>query len=167
MILSAVRIVLISLIVGWLASVGFGMWMARLQYLEIYNSRTYNVPRAVLLWRLDPRLHAFDPAMIFAPDRVATEYQWRVEHILTVGAGLILPQVLVVMVILAWLVMRSVQRRHYQPVQFGAVTGGLAGIAHAATILALHTPPPLAIGTCVLMVGVGIFAALNAPVSQM
>lgn len=163
MIRSAVRIALVSLAIGWLASLVFALYMARLQYLEIYDNRIYNVPRTILLPNLDPRWHIFDPATIFVPNRVAAEYEWRIVRKLTVGPALLLPQMLIVSAVLSWQIMHTLRRNRYNPLHFGVVTGGLVGIVQVITLLALQTMPPLAIAEGALMIGIGLLAATTAP----
>ena len=118
----------ITLVVGWLAAIGFGLWIAHLQYDEV----SANLP----------------------PSQVSSVYQTRIDRELLHGPLLFLPQVGVMVAVLAW----QVTRRGGDARIYATVTGTLVSFTESVIALVMQVPGIFVVLLWLLLVGAGIFA---------
>jgi hypothetical protein len=125
------RAVLITLITGWLAALIFGLWIARLQYNEV----SATLPN----------------------DRVAAEYEARIDRELHHGLLLFLPQVGVMTAIVAWQIALRANRTN-KPRLYGAITGASLATIQSIIALVMQVPWIFIVVLWVLFIGTGTVA---------
>jgi H+/Cl- antiporter ClcA len=123
-----IRVMLITLVIGWFAALLFGLWIARLQYDEV--------------------------SATLPPNQVSTEYELRIDRELKHGLLLFLPQVGVMAAILAWQVAYRATGSN-NPQLFGALTGTLLASIQSIIALVLQIPWIYIIMLWLLFIGTG------------
>lgn len=121
----------IALIIGWLAALGFGLWIAKLQYDEV---------------------NAYLPL-----EKANAAYQSRIDGELQHGPLLFLPQIGVMAAVLAWQVARRAKDAN-KPRLYGAATGALVAFIESVVALVMQVPWIFVVVLWILLFGTGIFA---------
>ena len=129
------RAAFITLIVGWLAALGFGFWISKLQKDEV---------------------SAYLPQ-----DQVDAAYQSRIDRELQHGPLLFLPQIGVMAAVLAWQVARRAKDAN-NPRLYGATTGALVAFVESVVALVMQVPWIFVVVLWLLLIGTGIFAGWYA-----
>jgi len=126
---------LITLIIGWLAALGFGLWIAHLQYDEV----SARLP----------------------PDQINAAYTARIDRELWHSPLLFLPQIGVMAAILTWQVAHRAKNANNAQ-RYGAVTGVLVAVVESVIALMLQVPWVVVALMWLLLVGAGVFAGWYA-----
>jgi hypothetical protein len=127
------RIALTALLIGWLAAAGIGAVIAALQYGEV--------------------------ARAFPGERVAVEYQVRINREIWRGSLLIFVQMGVLAGTLWWQV-GTMARRAAIPVRVGGLSGCVVGAVQATAGLLLQMPILLLLVYVALLIAVGNAAGI-------
>ena len=126
------RVVLITLVVGWLVALLFGLWIARLQYDQV--------------------------SATLPPSQVSAEYEARIDRELKHGLLLFLPQVGVMAATLVWQVADHANRTN-NPQLFGTFSGAVLGVIQSINALALQVPWIYVVALWAVFIGVGTAAS--------
>ena len=126
-----VRCVLIPLVLSWLIAGAFGLLIARIQYTEV--------------------------ASAFPPDRVATEYQSRIDRELLHGLLLFMPQVSALSALLVWQIGVN-SRRASNLTTYGAALGAIFALVEILAMWAFEVPILYVLCVAAIMIAVGWFA---------
>jgi hypothetical protein len=127
----ALRAVLLALAAGWLVALVFGLWFARLQYVEVSSA--------------------------FPPDKVATEYQARLDREIWQGPLLLLVQVGVMAGVLAWQI-GATARRTPDPLLHGTVCGLVIVLIQGVIAALMHAPWSFTVPLVAVLIGTGFYA---------
>jgi hypothetical protein len=160
MIRSVLITVVIPLLAGVIVAAGFFVYMSRLQFDEVRNSRMLNMRRAVLL----PFNFGDQNSLttLFSVDHAAeTAQQLTARKLLRYSIALLLPQIVIVAGLLAYFVMRF-GRKIKRSLLFGIICGSLVGIVHAGTSIVLNAPVVYSVIFLLLYAGVGALSGWYA-----
>jgi hypothetical protein len=130
-----IRAVLIALAAGWIVAAFIGAWIARLQFGEI--------------------------SAAFSPDRVAVEYEARLDRELRQGPLLLLAQVGVMAGVLVWQVVATA-RHVADPRLHGAVSGLILALIQGVVAVIMQAPWIFVVPLVVALVGTGVYAGWSA-----
>jgi hypothetical protein len=129
------RAVLVSLAAGWLVALVFGLWIARLQYADV--------------------------SAAFPPDKIAAEYEARLDRELRQGPLLLLIQVGVMAGALVWQV-GGTARHAPAPILHGTFAGLALALIQGTIAVLMHAPWAFIAPLVAALIGVGVYAGWSA-----
>ena len=125
------RPVLIALLAGWLVALLVGLGLARLQYVEVSSD--------------------------FPPDKVATEYESRLDRELREGPLLLLAQIGVMAGVLVWQVGRTAGSADH-PLRYGVGCGAALALIQGVIAGLMHAPWTFTIPLMLVLIAAGTYA---------
>ena len=127
----ALRPVLMALAAGWLVSLVFGLWIARLQFGDV--------------------------SATFPPDKLMAEYEARLDREIREGPLLLLAQIGVMAGVLTWQITVTAYRVS-DPVRQGATAGLFLALIQGIIAVLMHAPWALIVPLVAVLSGVGAYA---------
>jgi len=155
------RAVLIPLIIGWLVALVFGLWLARLQYVELFKMNqdgdgVYPDSRWWVARVQNPDVDAAYPAPV-----IAAMLNERLDRELRHGPLLLLLQVGAMTGALVWQV-GITARRASNHILHGGIAGALLAIIQGGIAAILQAPLGFAVPLVGVLIGVGVYAGWSA-----
>ncbi len=161
---SLVRAVLIPLIIGWLVALIFGLWLTRLQYVELFkmNQDGDGVYPDSRWWVARVQNPNVDSA--YPPARIAAMLEERLDREIRRGPLLLLLQVGVMTGALAWQVSATAQRATNR-LLYGGAAGVVLGIIQGVIAVIMQAPWGITVPLVGVLIGVGVYAGWSAKAS--